>query len=59
MSRKTLLARAGSLTSTAFANKDASTSIWTGLEAKYGRKYESIIEMNIQKASSSGAWASN
>jgi hypothetical protein len=45
---------AGSLASIALLSNAASTSNWMILAEKYGRRWASIIEVNIQKASSSG-----
>ena len=53
MSPKTFFAQEESFASRALANNEASTSSWTELE-KYGRRWLSMSEMNVQKASSSG-----
>ena len=54
ISTKILFARGGSFAPRALANKVASKSNCATLDEKYGRRWESIIEMKIQKASSSG-----
>lgn len=54
MSTNILFASGASFTSNALANNVASKSDCARLNEKYGRRYESIIEMKIQKASSSG-----
>lgn len=54
ISVNSFFAIAGSTVSIALANNDASTSSWIAFEEKYGRRCESIRDMKIQKASSSG-----
>jgi len=54
ISTNILCASVASFVSRALANKVASKSSCTTLDEKYDRRYESIIEMKIQKASSSG-----
>ncbi len=51
---KSFFAEGESFDSKALANSEASTSSWTLLFEKYGRRWLSIREMNVQNASSSG-----
>ena len=54
MSTNILFASGASFASRALANKVASKFNCATFDEKYGRRYESIIEMKIQNASSSG-----
>jgi hypothetical protein len=54
ISTNSFFAIVGSTDSMALANNDASMSSWIEWEEKYGRRCESMREMKIQNASSSG-----